>query len=254
MSRSLRQQQVTIQSSLVKCKSLFKTKGAQWMHEKWCKQEVASEEHILFSNSSEKSEEHFGAIAKSVVENLVTKIVQNEEESVNALKKERSSYDSEFKLKVINEVKGSTLALCDVAQKHGIHKSLVTKWKQDEKRIISHVAEGKVKKLMKKGRPSNKHQAVFVKLRQKFVKARSLGMKVSYAWVYVDANKINAELNSNAPRVPKSAAMRFIKKYSIKLRRVQRKKQVRKEGYEEKIMAPTELRCQKPKTKITEFG
>ena len=27
----------------VKCKSLFKTKGAQRMHEKWCKQEVASE-------------------------------------------------------------------------------------------------------------------------------------------------------------------------------------------------------------------
>ena len=60
-------------------------------------------------------------------------------------------------------------------------------------------------------------------------------MKVLYAWIYVNANKINAELNPNALRVPKSAAMRFIKKYNIKLRRVQRKTQVRKEGYEEKI-------------------
>ena len=68
------------------------------------------------------------------------------------------------------------------------------------------------------------------------VKARNLGRKVSYAWFYITANKINAELNPNALRVPpKSDAMRFIKQYNIKLRRVQRKKQAPKGNFEDKL-------------------
>ena len=107
------------------------------------------------------------------------------------VKKERSSSDFEFKLKVINDLKDGKLAGCDVAAKQGVHKSLVTKWKQDDKkRIITYVVEGREKKLSKKGRASNKHHPVFVKRYQRFAKARSLGRKVSYAWFYPNANKI----------------------------------------------------------------
>ena len=68
------------------------------------------------------------------------------------------------------------------------------------------------------------------------MKARNLGRKVSYAWFYITANKTNAELNPNALRVPpKSDAMRFIKQYNIKLRRVQRKKQAPKGNFEDKL-------------------
>ena len=112
---------------------------------------------------------------------------------------------------------------------------MVTKWKHDEKRIITYVAEGRKTKLLKKGRESNKHHAVFVELYQPFAKARSLGRKVPCAWFYLNTNKINAELNPNGPRKPKSAAMRFIKHCNIKLRRIQRKKQVQKGRFEEKM-------------------
>ena len=59
---------------------------------------------------------------------------------------------------------------------------------------------------------------MFVKTR--FVKARNLGRKVSCARFYSNSNEINANLNPNVPRVPKSAAMRLFQKYNIKLRRV----------------------------------
>ena len=51
------------------------------MHEKWCNQATSNnaEKQISFSNvSSEKDAEDFGAIAKFVVEHLITKVVQNE--------------------------------------------------------------------------------------------------------------------------------------------------------------------------------
>ena len=104
---------------------------------------------------------------------------------------------------------------------HGIQKSSLKKYEKEEKHIIGYVAEGTKKRLLKKGRVSTKHLAVFVKLYQRFVKARNFGRIVSYAWFYINANKINAELNPNAPHVPKSAAVCFIKQYNIKLRRVQ---------------------------------
>ena len=50
---------------------------------------------------------------------------------------------------------------------------------KEEKRIIIYVAEGTKKRLLKKGRASTKHRAVFVKLCQRFVKARNLRKKVS---------------------------------------------------------------------------
>ena len=66
------------------------------------------------------------------------------------MKKERSSYTFEFKLKVLKDLNNGQFAACDVADKHGIHKSLLTKWKKEEKCIITYVAEGTKKRLLRK--------------------------------------------------------------------------------------------------------
>ena len=51
-----------------------------------------------------------------------------------------------------------------------------------------------------------------------------------------NASKINEELNKDANHLPKSAFTAFIRKYGIKLRRVQRKKKLDKTAYLPKIM------------------
>ena len=74
-------------------------------------------------------------------------------------------------------------------------------------------------------RPSTRHKEVFQKLHKKFVSARSKGLRISHAWFYANANRINKEVNgSEATHLPKSSVTRFNKTYKIKLRRVQRKK------------------------------
>ena len=152
------------------------------------------------------------------------------------MKKERSSYTFEFKLKVLKDLNKGQLAACDVADKHGIHKSLLTKWKKRRKVYHNLCCWRNKKETSKKVTSQNERPCSICQNLPTIVKARNLGRKVSYAWFYITANKINAELNPNALRVPpKSDAMRFIKQYNIKLRRVQRKKQAPKGNFEDKL-------------------
>ena len=62
-------------------------------------------------------------------------------------------------------------------------------------------------------------------------------MKISFSWLYANANKIAMEINKDAKRTPKSAITCFIRIYGIKLRRVQRKKQAHKSSFLPQIMA-----------------
>ena len=68
----------------------------------------------------------------------------------------------------------------DIAQKYGVNKSLLSKWKKDAKNIEDVVAE-KHKRLLKKVRPSTRHSDLFKQLHQRFATVRSKGRKVSYA-------------------------------------------------------------------------
>ena len=69
------------------------------------------------------------------------------------------------------------------------------------------------------------------------------GLKVSFAWLYINANKIYKQLHLNAGKVPKSAITRFIRLYKVKIRRVQRRKQVDRRKYlPELIKFHTQLR------------
>ena len=65
-------------------------------------------------------------------------------------------------------------------------------WKKDAKNIEDAVAQ-KHKRLLKKIRPSTRHKDLFKQLHQRFATAKFKGHKVSYAWFYVTANKINKE-------------------------------------------------------------
>eukprot|EP00794_Sanderia_malayensis_P002733 gene2733-3158_t len=142
--------------------------------------------------------------------------------------KNRRSYDNDFKFKIIEEAKHNQKN--DVPVKYAIDQSLVRKWVKKEKKILE-AAVDKHRKILKKIRPSTKHRKVFVKLHEKFLKARSKGLKVSYSWLYINA-KINIELNpADAKPIPKSAILNFIRKCKINLRRIQRKKQKDKRSF-----------------------
>ena len=71
----------------------------------WCNQ-VSSEKSqnkITFSKSS-NYETACSAVAKAVIENLITVVEQKEKETVNKVKKEKSLYMFEFKLKVLKDL------------------------------------------------------------------------------------------------------------------------------------------------------
>ena len=68
----------------------------------------------------------------------------------------------------------------NVAEKHGLKKLLISKWKKEFKSIEDIVAQSH-KKVLKKIRPSTKHKDLFKKLHQKFTAARSKVRKVSFA-------------------------------------------------------------------------
>ena len=95
------------------------------MHKNWCNKvrSEKSQNKITFSKSS-GDEAVCGAVAKTIIENLITAVEQKEKENVDKVNKERSSYAFEFKLKVLKDLNNGQLAACDVADKHGIHKSL----------------------------------------------------------------------------------------------------------------------------------
>ena len=66
-------------------------------------------------------------------------------------------------MKVLKDLNNGQLAVCDVADKLRIQKSLLAKQTKEEKRIISYVA-GETKKRLLKGWVSTKYRALFVKL------------------------------------------------------------------------------------------
>ena len=56
-------------------------------------------------------------------------------------------------------------------------------------------------------------------------------MKISFSWLYTKANIIHKETEKTTKRLSPSAIVTFLRKYKIKLKRVQRTKQENKEKY-----------------------
>ena len=149
-------------------------------------------------------------------------------------KKKRKQYDFVFKMDIMEQVE-SGIPHIDVAFNNNIDKSLVSRWIQNKKNIIDGASD-QHRKLFKKNRKSTKHETLFKKLFIKFKEARSKGLKVSFSWLYTKANVINKELSQNSKRLSKTVVVMFLRKFNIKLRRVQRKKQIDKSKFAPEMM------------------
>ena len=69
---------------------------------------------------------------------------------------------------------------------------------------------------------------------KQFLEVRKRGKKVSFLWFWIKGKKIAQEIK--APMFTRSAAQDFIKKYNLKVRRVQRKKQQDKTNFLEDLL------------------
>ena len=120
----------------------------------------------------------------------------------------------------------------DMEQELGVPKPVLHRWVQNKKHIFAKATDDTLKHLQK-GRKSNKHTATFPYLYQKFRNARKFGKKVNFAWLFVKGKKIAHE--KGHPLFTRYSTEVFIRKYGIKIRRVQRRKQLDKEAYEPKL-------------------
>ena len=138
-------------------------------------------------------------------------------------------------MNVLETLKRKNVTASDMAEKFGIDKSLVTKWKQNKRKIVA-AACTEHKKMLRKGRPSERHRQVYNKSYKRFCHVRKRGLKVPFSWFYVTMNKIQKEIKADGARIPKSAVTRFIRQYKIKLQRVQCKKRVEKTNFQGQMM------------------
>ena len=141
-------------------------------------------------------------------------------------KKPRKSYTFIQKAEVLEKFyseldKDPNVLLATVANEVDIDKSMLFKWIGDKENIFQKASQDNVC-LLKKGRGSNKHQHTFPRLYAEFIKMREKSQKVSFLWFWIKGKKIAKEIK--APVFTTSAVQTFIKKYHLKVRRVQRKK------------------------------
>ena len=149
----------------------------------------------------------------------------------------RNSYSylkkAEILDKLFNEqAKDSNLSMSMFAESEEIDKAMISRWIKDQKNIFQKASDSKIG-LLKKGRPSTKHQKTFQRLYPEFIELRKRGKKISFLWFWVKGKKIANEIG--APIFTKSAVEVFIKKYNLKVRRVQRKKQFDKTCYHQAL-------------------
>ena len=219
-----------------KCPQRFKSRAGLSSHTMWAHPHQQTSSSISDSIRKSVRVRTVEMDVNLVVNQLVTNVIREEErveneESSKGRKgaSKRKSYDAFFKLRVLEELEQGNVAADDVAFNNNIHKSLVTKWKDSKKAIVD-AASAKHLRLLKKQRRSTKHDKVFHLLLKKFRKSRANGGMVSFQWLYTTANMINKEVNPGASRLNPSVVTAFKRKYGIKLRKVQRKKQKPKES------------------------
>ena len=156
----------------------------------------------------------------------------------------RKSYSFSFRANVLTQCDVETNKPdAEIAFENGIGKSSLCSWKKSRK-IIFEKAAKEHSRLLTKGRRSKKHDAVFDKLIPKFRAARGKGQVVSFAWLYTHASKIHKELNPDSTRrLSPSVVVAFKRKYHIKMRRVQcRKQKPRTDGVSALLAWHAELR------------
>ena len=143
------------------------------MHDHWCAIGNKKERRGIISSALKLSTDQnksvtitFESHEKEVVivmESILTKVSEDGDTKKSANRRgqaTRNAYTNEFKYKIIFQANMNSFNDNDVAEKYGIHKSLLSKWKKNAKSIEDAVDQ-KHKKLLKKIRPSTRHKNLF---------------------------------------------------------------------------------------------
>ena len=78
-----------------------------------------------------------------------------------------------------------------------------------------------------------KHAKTHQHLYSEFSKMRKMGRKISFLWIFITGRKL--AIKHSQPQFTKWATQRFLVKYNIKMRKVQRKKQKPKSIHAESL-------------------
>ena len=254
------------------CLQGFHSNAAVSMHKKWKHPKSYSEEALstitipsttvrdALSVVSKPDEEDDVAL---VMERLLNSVERNLRQPVKSKRKRssdgaddngekrgpqrgsnvRKSYSFSFRMNVLNQCDEHKCD-SDVAFVNNINKSILSKWKKDRVNILNQAMKEHTR-LLTKGRKSKKHDELFKKLLPKFRAAREKGRVVSFSWLYTHASNIHKELNPGADvrRLSPSVVVSFTRKFKIKMRRVQcRKQKPRSEGVADLMAWHTKLR------------
>ena len=190
------------------CGKKLKTPQALAMHTAWCKSKT--ETNLLSNNNTRiafnqtinaiKKEKNDEKIVKSVIEKLIVDVEASE---LAQILNKRKSCTLKEKVDALNDQNDGMIPR-DVAFKHNLHKSMITRWKVKENEIYEKNGESKKAHFFRKCRRNDKHKAVFSRLYDKFCEARKKGLQVNFDWLYVRVNQIHLEQRSNAGKLPKS--------------------------------------------------
>ena len=126
------------------------------------------------------------------------------------------------------------LSLSTFCERYGIKsKSMIQKWLKEKDKILKKVYEGcgALKRNREIPKRNPKHDKTYEKLYPRFCDHRKKGNKVSFQWFYIIGRKIAIE--HSFPTFTKKAVEMFLKRFNIKHRRVQCKKQKPKSDNEE---------------------
>ena len=150
-------------------------------------------------------------------------------------KKSRESYSFIEKAEILDkfhELSHGVSSFRDIAKTLNIPRRNLQRWINEKDEIVRKAADETLRNL-RKGRPNNRHNSTQHLLYNEFIKRRKTGRKVDLDWCLRIGQKIAEK--KGLPFFTKYAAEAFIKKYGIKVRRVQRRKQVDKTAYEDDL-------------------
>jgi hypothetical protein len=126
---------------------------------------------------------------KKVLAQLVSNVILEVKKCIPPKIDTRRKFSNLEKILALEDLDKGMIAV-DVAFKHGVNKSLITRWKKNADVIYNAVAGDRVKQLFAKNRKSGKHSKLFSQLFDKFKAARSKGKRCSHLWIYIQASKL----------------------------------------------------------------
>ena len=132
----------------------------------------------------------------------------------------RKSINNRFKANVVVLVERGEKAI-DLADRFNVTRGQISKWLKMKNKILNATVD-EIKMFTRVAYPSKKYNELYKALNLKFLDARSKERRVDFSWLWSKARVICREQQNNEDAdVKKHAIVNFIKRYHLKLRRVQ---------------------------------